>query len=195
MKDPHDIGFLQKLRDPVANAIDKTGITPDALSFIGLIVGIVSGVLIAYGMFAWAFGTLLFASIADAIDGAIARSRNIATKRGAFMDSTMDRFVDGIIFGGIAIYFSQLGNHLMVGMTIAALVSALTTSYTAARAQSLGVSKYVGPMSRFHRVVLLLLGLLIPQILQYCIIALAILGTITALNRTLVYSKMLKETE
>jgi len=195
LKDPHDISILQKLRDPIANAIGKTGISPDALSMIGLIVGMGSGVLLGYGMFFYAFITLLIASIADAIDGAIARAKNIASVRGAFMDSTMDRFVDGVIFGGLVIYYARLDDLLMVGVTLAALIGALTTSYAAARAQSLGVSKYVGPMSRFHRVVLILLGTLVPQILHYCIILLAILGVVTALNRTWVYSGMLKDKE
>lgn len=195
MKDPHDITILQKLRDPIANAIGKTGITPDALSMIGLIIGIGSGILLGYGLFFYAFLALLVASIADAIDGAIARAKNIASVRGAFLDSTMDRFVDGVIFGGLIIYYAQLDDVLMVGVTLTALIGALTTSYTAARAQSLGVSKYVGPMSRFHRVVLILLGTLVPQILSYCIMILAVLGVVTALNRSWVYAGMLKDIE
>jgi CDP-diacylglycerol--glycerol-3-phosphate 3-phosphatidyltransferase len=126
---------------------------------------------------------LIVAAIFDAIDGALARLLNRVTRFGAFLDSTMDRFSEAALFLGVLIHFYYgRGTATEVILCYVTIVGSLMVSYTRARAEGLGVSVRGGLLTRFERMVILIIGLLLNQ-LTVALWILAPLTNFTALQR------------
>jgi len=88
------------------NAVHRMGVHPDTITIIGLIVVGIGALFIAAGQLQIG-GLLLVISLPlDALDGAVARAMQRKDRRGAVLDSTLDRYADGLIFGGLAYYFA-----------------------------------------------------------------------------------------
>lgn len=101
-------------------------------------------------------GALVFVSgLADVMDGEVARATGTADARGAFLDSTLDRFTEFAAFAGLGFFFESAWGSLAV---VVALGGSLLVSYTRARGESLGVLCKVGMMQRAERMILLGLG-------------------------------------
>jgi CDP-diacylglycerol--glycerol-3-phosphate 3-phosphatidyltransferase len=106
----------------------------------------------------------------DMLDGQLARIKGDSGKYGAFLDSTMDRFGDAAVFGGITIYFMRT-NHLLAVVSLFCLAAGLSVSYVKARAEGLGLNANVGLIERPERLIIGLTsiglsGLGIPYVLQ-----------------------------
>jgi CDP-diacylglycerol--glycerol-3-phosphate 3-phosphatidyltransferase len=104
---------------------------------------------------------MIFANIFDVLDGQVARLTGRVTKFGAFLDSSLDRLSDMIVFLGIIIFYSrdtQYHSTLYAALTGAALIGSVMVSYTSARAESLIPKCDVGFLRRPERVVLLIIG-------------------------------------
>lgn len=179
---------LSPLLDPLVDALARTGVSPNALTFTGFLLNVVASVLIAVGQPFW--GGMVMTVIGmpfDAVDGAVARKLGRQTKFGAFFDSTLDRLAEGMLLAGLGYYFAARGDALSVVVTFAALVGSFMVSYTRARAEGLGLECKVGLFSRFGRFLLLTAGLLLspvfPASLVILVWALAILTTYTTLER------------
>lgn len=166
-------------------AVFRMGVHPDTITIIGLIVVAVGAYFIASGQMQWG-GVLLVVSLPlDALDGAVARAMERKDRRGAVLDSTLDRYADGLIFGGLAYYFAtqdQFGNLLL---TLASLMGSFVVSYVRARAGEADLSVKIGLFSRFERVVTLLLMLLVPPLLIPMLWVLAVGTNITGIQRLL----------
>lgn len=179
---------LSPLLDPLVDALARTGVSPNALTFAGFLLNVVAGVLIAVGQPFW--GGVVMAVIGmpfDAVDGAVARKLGKQTKFGAFFDSTLDRLAEGALLAGLGYYFAARGDALSVVVTFAALVGSFMVSYTRARAEGLGLECKVGLFSRFGRFLLLTAGLLLspvfPESLVVLVWALAVLTAYTTIER------------
>lgn len=134
---------------------------PNVLSVIGLGINVWAALLYGYGQFFYAGLVMIFANIFDMLDGRVARLTGQVTKFGAFLDSSLDRLSDMIVFLGIIIFYSRdTENHstLYAALTGAALIGSVMISYTSARAESLIPKCDVGFLRRPERVVLLILG-------------------------------------
>lgn len=134
---------------------------PNWLSVIGLGINICAALLYGYGRFVWAGIVLAVANIFDIFDGRVARLTGRVTKFGAFLDSSLDRLSDMVVFLGIIIFYSrdtQFHSTLYAALTGAALIGSVMVSYTSARAESLIPKCDVGFLRRPERVVLLVLG-------------------------------------
>src|SRR3954447_5176191 len=138
---------------PVVNLFLKWGISPDTVTFVGT-VGVVAGALIFFppghlpagGLFLPAF------VFSDLIDGQMARKSGRTSTFGSFWDSTLDRFGDGAIFAGLALYFAGPGdNYLYLCLALYNLVSGSVTSYARAKAESLGLDAKGGIAERADR--------------------------------------------
>jgi phosphatidylglycerophosphate synthase len=164
-------------------AVHQRGVHPDTITLIGLAVVAVGSVCIALGGLQWG-GVLLVLSLPlDALDGAVARAMGRKDRFGAVLDSTLDRYADGLIFGGLAYYFAaqdQLGYLLL---SLAALIGSFVVSYTRARAGEAGLSVKIGLFSRFERAAALLVALLIPPLLIPALWVLAVGTNITGVQR------------
>ncbi|TME44061.1 MAG: CDP-alcohol phosphatidyltransferase family protein [Chloroflexi bacterium] len=159
-----------------ARWLGRLGLTPNALTVIGSLLTASVGVLIAQGWFVAAGVCLWLFSATDTLDGALARATGRVTVFGAFLDSVSDRYAEAAVFFGIAWYYQATVNPRGVALTYLALVGSLMVSYARARAE--GVAE---------RIVLLGVGLLLtpffPIALELVLAALAILTTITVLQR------------
>lgn len=140
---------------PITRASVSMGLTPLFYNMFAVVCGLGSMLCYATGHLPTA-GWLVFVSgIADVFDGEVARATGTADKRGAFLDSTLDRFTEFFAFAGIAYSFAAGWRSLAV---VVALGGSLLVSYTRARGESLGVLCKVGVMQRAERMLLLGLG-------------------------------------
>ncbi|MBI5302578.1 MAG: CDP-alcohol phosphatidyltransferase family protein [Chloroflexi bacterium] len=146
------------------------------------------GVVLATGQLALG-GLLIIASgILDALDGTLARMTNRVTKFGAFLDSTTDRFAEGALFFGILYWYLQQGFTFIVYVIYFALLGSLMVSYARARAEGIGVECKEGWFTRFERIALLVIGLLLTALfgdtpLFTVLGILAIFANVTAVQR------------
>ena len=174
--------------EPVAKAFARTGLTPNAFTLIGLVVGVVAALLFAYGMQLRAGFVLIICGFFDFIDGAVARVVGRETAFGGVLDSVVDRYVDFLIFAGIIYAFINGGlaeAGLLPGWTwgILAIVGSLMVSYTRARAEAAGSGKLdVGVAERGERIIILAVGALIGYT-QYAVVLIVILTHLTVAQR------------
>ena len=92
-------------------------------------------------------------AVFDALDGIVARTREIASRRGDLVDHTLDRVADIIIVGGIA-----LGSLVDITLGFAAIIGILMLSYMGTQAQAVGAGReYAGLLGRADRLVVLVL--------------------------------------
>lgn len=168
--------------DPIARFVGWTGVSPDGVTLIGFLLMAVVAFLLAQGYLQLAGALLIVAAIFDAIDGALARMLNRVTRFGAFLDSTMDRFSEAALFLGVLIHFHGQDASTEVILTYVAIVGSLMVSYTRARGEGIGISIRGGLLTRFERVVILIIGLLLNQ-LTLVLWILAPLTNFTALQR------------
>jgi phosphatidylglycerophosphate synthase len=140
---------------PVTRASVALGLSPLFYNLFAVACGLGSLAGYATGHLPLA-GALIFASgVGDVMDGEVARATQTADARGAFLDSTLDRFTEFAAFAGLALFFASGWTSLAV---IVALGGSLLVSYTRARGESLGVLCKVGIMQRAERMILLGLG-------------------------------------
>ena len=98
--------------EPIVTVLEKTHITPNAVTCIGLLITIVAAVLVALKHpFAAGF-VVLFAGLFDMLDGALARRTNHVTKFGGVLDSTLDRVSEAVVLIGIAVFYANQHNDL-----------------------------------------------------------------------------------
>ncbi len=188
--------FMRRLVEQVMQPLARTGITPNMLTLIGLLLTIFTAGVIAFNHLRIGGILVLCAGVFDMFDGAMARVSQKSSKFGAFFDSTLDRYGEGILLLGIIVY-AQLhlppqpligditNEHLVVWLTYLAALSSLMISYTRARAEGLGLECKIGLLARPERVILLAAGLLIggQSWLLWTMLVMAVLTTITAIQR------------
>lgn len=143
-------------RARVASRLAALGIGPNHLTVLGLLLALVSGLLFYTGLFRWASSVLLVSGLCDLLDGEVARQTGRSTLFGAFLDSTLDRFADSAVLGGILLYYAREPADRYVALAFFALVGSLLTSYTRARAESLIDRCDVGVFERPERLLVLL---------------------------------------
>jgi CDP-diacylglycerol--glycerol-3-phosphate 3-phosphatidyltransferase len=180
---------LSRVLDPVARALLRAGISPDAVTVIGTAGVIAASVgLAARGHLLIATFVITACALTDLIDGAMARARGTSSKFGALLDSTMDRVADGAVFSGLAYWLAVTGQRASLVATLICLVTGQVVSYVKARAEGLGLEANVGIAERFERLVILGLGGIgwgigIPYALEVALWLLAVLSTVTVVQR------------
>jgi CDP-diacylglycerol---glycerol-3-phosphate 3-phosphatidyltransferase len=183
------------------HGVAKTKLTPDMLTIAGLALCIAGAVLVGFEerneyLFFW-LGGLLFVigSIADILDGALARAASKGTVFGAFLDSTFDRLGEAAMLTAIGLVFMRDGNEVALVAAFAAVIGSFLVSYTRAKAEALGLRGDVGFGSRLERVVIISVGLGVAPWgwLQWPIYLLAAMAWITVVQRMLFVRKQLRE--
>jgi CDP-diacylglycerol--glycerol-3-phosphate 3-phosphatidyltransferase len=150
-------GYL-RLIDPVANWLVRRGVHPNTVTVIGTFCTVIGGIIYGTGHIRTGGWFLGLTALFDVLDGTVARRSNTSSTFGAFLDSTLDRLADGFVLGGLAVFYATSQLHGSVPLMITALlglIGAFLTSYTRARAESLGLDAKVGMLQRPERVVLL----------------------------------------
>src|SRR6056297_2540534 len=170
---------------PIGQALRKTGLTPDHLTIVGLLVGIGAGVAIGAGRLWLGAALVVLAALPDLLDGALAKASGSSRQRGAFFDSTVDRVTDMFLLGGIAWYFATdpdaAAEPPLLPFAIAGVSSLV--SYQRAKAESLGIDAKGGLMERAERIIAILVGLVINILLVPILWIMLVLTTITAAQR------------
>lgn len=133
-------------------------IHPNILTFIGVLINVAAAWALAFGRFATAGVIMVIANVFDFIDGKVAHELKEVSAFGGFWDSVIDRFSDISLFIGLIYLYSQLGRTDYVMIAALAMMFAIMTSYTRARAESLIKKCKVGFMERPERIVLFMIG-------------------------------------
>lgn len=137
---------------PIAKFFVKMRMTPNILTFIGFCMSVAAAFFYAKGLFGYAGWIMLFGATFDLFDGQVARLTGNTSRSGAFFDSVMDRFGEGVVFMGLAFCFrdSWILFFVLLGM-----IGSTGVSYTRARGESVGVVCKKGSMQRPERIVYL----------------------------------------
>lgn len=133
-------------------------IHPNILTFIGVVINAWAAFNLAAGHFVRAGLIIILANIFDFIDGKVAVELGEVSKFGGFWDSVIDRISDIALFIGLIYLYSHRGRTDYAMVASFAMMFALMTSYTRARAESLIAKCKVGFMERPERIVLFMIG-------------------------------------
>lgn len=157
--------IAQHLTNPVVSLLSRTGLTPNMLTLLGFLGSLGGATAIATGHFLVGGLVVLFSSVFDLLDGPLARAKGQATPLGALLDSTLDRLSEIALFFGLLLFYttrSLRGESLLVYL---GLTGSLMVSYVRARAEGLGWKGETGLFTRAERIVAMVLGLLLNQVL------------------------------
>jgi CDP-diacylglycerol--glycerol-3-phosphate 3-phosphatidyltransferase len=180
----HYKAWLTRLGDPLARALLRAHVRPNHLTMVGLGVSILAAGALAQGQLRVGAVLLALAGLCDFFDGSLARLANSVSAFGAFLDSVADRYSDLVVLLGVVLYYHRAADTTGVFLTMGALVGTIMTSYTKARAQSIGVPCEIGLIERPERLIMLIAGATF-NVLTPAMIALALLANLTALQRIL----------
>lgn len=175
---------LARLGDPVARALLRARVRPNHLTMVGLGVSLLAAGALAHGRLRIGAVLLALAGLFDFFDGSLARLANCVSAFGAFLDSVVDRYSDLVVLLGVVLYYHRAADTTGVFLTIVALVGTIMTSYTKARAQSIGLACEIGLIERPERLIVLIAGATF-NLLTPAMIVLAVLTNLTALQRIL----------
>ncbi len=172
----------------VAVFFNRLGLTPNLLTVIGFLLVCAIALVIALGYEALGALLLIFGAGFDATDGALARLTQRVTKFGAFLDSTLDRYADGVLMLALVWRGIEYNNRWIIVLASVALLGALLVSYTRARAEAVGLQLKEGWFTRLERMIILILGLFGtlffgPNALVVALALLAVLSNLTAVQR------------
>jgi CDP-diacylglycerol--glycerol-3-phosphate 3-phosphatidyltransferase len=168
--------------EPLARSALRVGLTPNAVTLIGLAGNAAGGVLLALGQIQWGGVVLLLSVPLDAMDGTMARLSGATSAQGALLDSVTDRWSEIFLFGGLIVWGVQLQSTWPIVLCVAALSGSLMVSYTKARAEGLGLPCNVGLLTRLERYLVILPALLL-NLPWYGAGIIAVLATFTAVQR------------
>lgn len=186
---------------PLARALAGMGISANAVTIAGGALSVIGAGLLAAGLPLLALLVLLVGTLADTLDGQVAKASGGGTRLGAFLDSTVDRVADGALFVGAAVAGANLGQPLLLWSSLIALVASSLVPYVRAKAESLGVSASIGPAPREARIVIFLIGLAawavvdVEALFVAAVLALAVLSTITFVLRVVHVGRQLATKE
>lgn len=180
--------------DPVVRALARSGISPNALTIIGLGITVVAGVLAAEGHLLAAGIVSLLGGGFDALDGALARATRQASTFGALLDSTLDRYGEAAVLLGMLVYGARGGQMDVVILAGLALTGSFMVSYVRARAEGLGLDCEVGVLTRTERVIVIGLGLMFGLVVPVLAVV-ALLANVTAIQRLVYVRRILDDRE
>ena len=158
------IGRLaQRIIDAMVRWLAHGHINPNILTVIGVSLNVGCGLLFGMGSFFSAGIALIVANLFDMLDGQVARLSGRVTRFGGFLDSSLDRLSDMVVFVGLMVFYArdtQFHSTLNVFLAGAGLMGSVMVSYASARAESLIPKCDVGFLRRPERVVLFIIGAL-----------------------------------
>jgi CDP-diacylglycerol--glycerol-3-phosphate 3-phosphatidyltransferase len=157
---------VRGLATPVAVALGRLGLTPNGLTVIGFLGTCVAAFAAAQQSWLAAGVLVLVFGIFDLFDGTLARATGKVSRFGAFLDSTLDRAGESIVYVGIAAGSLAAGFALGAILAATAMGAAFMVSYTRAKSESLGFTSgtgmaNIGLAPREVRIAILVVGLLL----------------------------------
>ena len=186
-KSPKTFSDLLRVRfkgvlDPIGAFLNKIGLTPNAMTLMGLAGHIGAAYLLARGEMVWGGVAVMVMGPFDALDGTMARLRGKTSRFGGFLDSVVDRYAELFLLGGLLFYYSGQQLWLPVMLVYAAAAGSVMVSYTRSRGETADFKVTAGLMTRVERYIVIVLSLLFNRPI-IALWILAILGNLTALQR------------
>ena len=193
--------------DPLSSFFCWLGFSANGVTYLGLLIIIVSAYLISQG-YLWIGGILVIIGGAlDLIDGAIARKKGIDSKFGALLDSISDRLQEALVLFGLLVYYTQSACtvsafgfdvcNIAVMSTYTAFVASVMVSYLRARAEGLGIQCRIGIMTRPERLAIVATGLIltvwVDWIMVFGLVSLTVLGLMTTAQRMIHTAKVIND--
>jgi len=148
----------------VGRNVSRTGVSPDTLTLISLVISAASLPFAALGMLPAAGASLLFGAAFDSLDGIVARERGLSSDSGEVLDAVVDRYADAAPLLGLAIYYRASIPALL--LVLFALLGSMLVSYVRAKSEAMSLSLPGGLMRRHERIAYLTAGLLLGPLLQ-----------------------------
>ncbi|GCD21623.1 phosphatidylinositol phosphate synthase [Cellulomonas algicola] len=187
-------GAMQRVLTPLASALLRLGVSPDAVTIAGTLVVVVTAL--------WAFptghlflGALLIGlfALTDSLDGVMARQSGRSGPWGAFLDSTLDRFGDGAIFAGLVLWFFGRGDDEVTAvLALTCLVLGSVVPYARARAEGLGMSASGGIAERADRLLVALVATAAVGLGAPTVVLTVVLGLLAVASAVTVVQRMAK---
>jgi len=166
----------------MAAGLAATGIPPNLITWLSLVLNLWAGMLFAAGRFAAGGGLMICAALCDMLDGPVARRQGRVSLFGGFLHSILDRYSDLILFLGLLVYYAQVNRFIYAVVVGAAMAGSVMVSYSKARAESLIGKCDVGFWERPERIALMILGALSNR-MELALWILAIGPNITVVHR------------
>ena len=173
---------IERAMAPLAATLHRIGASANKVSVAGFVLNAAAAALVVTGHLVAAGVLYLVAGLLDLLDGVLARTGGRPTRFGAFLDSTLDRASEGVVFAAIAYRFAAHGSAVDAGIVVLALLGSVLVSYVRARAEGLGAQVRVGIATRAERVILVALGLML-GLLPEAIYLVTLLTAVTVLQR------------
>ena len=176
----------------ISNLFAKTPITPNQVTMLSFFIALISAFLFGLGYrAALIFGGISaqISSIIDGCDGEVARIKGMSSPFGAYLDSVLDRWADGLIIFGMAFGYSILHSSISIWpIALLALLGSISVSYTESKFESLFgkplLLSWGLPVKRDSRLFLFMLGGLF-NIIPLILVIVGSLGIIESLRRLL----------
>jgi phosphatidylglycerophosphate synthase len=147
--------WVQDLMRPVEDFCIRLRLTPNQITFLGLVMAFAAAGFMAFHHLIWGGWIMVLGGCCDFLDGRIARRLNLKSKSGAFFDSVMDRYMDTAVLCGLAYLFRDSWMEIVVFL---ALIGTVATPYIRAKSESLGLDGGGGEMQRPERIVYIGVG-------------------------------------
>ena len=151
--------------EPASAALDKLGVTPNMATLTGTVISVGAGVAAADGRWILAGILVILGATFDMLDGGIARRTGQVSRRGALLDSVMDRGAEGALLLGLLVYYTRSNtfDQTLALLTFIAFAGSMMVSYVRARAEGLGMKGTAGFATRPERVVVISVALLLSE--------------------------------
>jgi CDP-diacylglycerol---glycerol-3-phosphate 3-phosphatidyltransferase len=174
--------WLKGVAEPVAGFLNRIGMKPNVVTYLGLIGNTIGAILLGTGHIILGGIVVLLFGLMDGLDGTMARLKGESTKFGAFIDSVTDRYSELVILAGLMAYYLQQSDWLACGLVYMSALGSVMVSYIKARAEALGFDARIGILTRVERYLVLAPSLVfnIPMVGLWI---LAVLSNFTAVQR------------
>ena len=178
-----------RVEQPIAGLLAALGLSPNAITLLGMAGAVAAGVLASQGLLLAAGVATLLAGILDLFDGSVARLTGRESRFGALLDSTADRVSEAAVLVGLAVHYAGEGSLLGVLLSCGAMAGSMMVSYVRARAGGLRVDCEVGVFTRPERVAAMGAGLIAGQWLDVAL--LVVLGATAGLTAVTTVQRLL----
>lgn len=168
--------------DRIVRWLALARISPNVLTFLGLVINVCAAYLFALGHFRWAAVVVIGAGLFDMVDGRVARATDRVTRFGGFFDSVLDRYSDLALFIGLLVYYASINRFGYIVLTAVVMTGSVMISYVRARAENTIPKCKVGFLERPERVVLIIIGGLFNRIAAVLWV-IAVLSNLTVIHR------------
>ena len=178
-----------RVEQPIAGILASLGLSPNAITLVGMAGAVTAGVLAYQGLLLAAGVATLLAGILDLFDGSVARLTGRESRFGALLDSTADRVSEAAVLMGLAVHYAGEGSLLGVLLSCGTMAGSMMVSYVRARAGGLRVDCEVGVFTRPERVAAMGAGLIAGQWLDVAL--LVVLGATAGLTAVTTVQRLL----